>query len=401
MDGVVSRGVPRARVERALRRLMPLYFWGLWWITLGIGYFFYQERSTIVFGDWLINYRGGWVRRGLLGEAILWLAQRFSCSPGGIVLGLWGLLYALLLGLAYWLLKRQTHQWPWAFAVFSPFLFAFPLNLPYEEFLRKELLYHVLLFGLAVASLRCDDRCLRKFFQGTVYLFPLLLLSHEALILYLPYLFALFLRRIEAPQKGRELILPVLLNLLALGMALSGRSLPPQAVEHIRSSIAQAGFPLRTSSYLDPLGALTWRATEVRTIWRWALGYFHIPLWCLVALPLSLAAFWPVRHRLRYLAQDRWVRWLVGLSLLGTVVLFTVAVDWGRFLRIHLMSWFALALSVPTRRGEPWPQEAAPEPIPVWQLALLVLYALGWRLGFQCKIFPSFFIQLTWPLWHR
>ena len=400
MDGVVSRGVPRARVERALQRLLPLYFWIVGWATVAIGYLYGQNHSPVAVGAWLVNYRAGWVRRGLPGEVLWHIAAWLRLNPGILLWLFWSLLWGLVLALLFQALRAQPALWPWAFLVFAPYTAAYPLNLAYEEFLRKEALYTLLLLALVAAGLRCAKPCFARLALGVLLAFPLLVLAHEALFLYLPYLLVVYHRRLGWAARGK-VAFAVALASLAFGTAVLSGPMSAAQVARLRQSWAALGYPLTSGGYMTPLDALQHTPAEAHAFLRTVWQQWHMGFWCTLAFPLSLAAFWPVRHRLRYLAQDRWVRWLVGLSLVGTVVLFTVAVDWGRFLRIHLMSWFALALSVPTREGEPWPQEVTAKPVPVWQLALLAFYALGWRLGFQCKIFPSFFIQLTWPLWHH
>ncbi len=394
--------IPREKIEHGLRWGLPLYLWTLWWATAAIGYFFYQRHSVVVFGDWLINYQGGWTRRGLLGEIVLAISRFSSLNPGLVVWGIWNGGYALLLWFVYQALKRQPMLWPLAFLIFAPHLLAFPVNLAFEEFLRKELLYHGLLFGLVAGRLYLgSSQAMHRLWQIVLYGFPLLILSHEALVLYLPYLLLLSpSSQRHGFWRSRQVVLPLLLAGVAFGAAVWGSTLSPQGVRLMESNVARAGFALPMNT-VNAFTSLSWHWSQARAYWWWNWHQFQPWKWCLLALPLSLVAFVPVSHRLRYWFQRRDVRWAVGLSLLGTLALAWIATDWGRFWRIHLMSWFALTLSVPTYQGKPWPQEAASDPIPVWQLALLALYALGWRLGFQCKIFPSFLIQLTWPLWHR
>ena len=50
-----------------------------------------------ILGDWLINYAGGFVRRGLLGEGALLLARLFHTTPVFFVVVCYLSLYAVLL----------------------------------------------------------------------------------------------------------------------------------------------------------------------------------------------------------------------------------------------------------------------------------------------------------------
>ncbi len=391
----------RQRVERALRWGVPAYLGLVGGGTLALSLWYARSHSVVAVGPWLINYHGGWVRRGLLGE-ILWQVVAHSSLDPTLLLTLeWGVIWGAFLALFAQALGEQPFRWPWVFLLLAPYTAAFPLNLASQEFLRPEALYTVTLFALTVGVLRCSPRGFDRLTLGVLLLLPLLLLSHEVLVLFLPYLWLLARRRWAsgAPPWLPWALLPSALALVGIG--LGSRPLQAEQVARIRASWSAVGYPLFGGGWMTPLNALSSTPAEalafVGQVWK----TWHLGLWCALAFPLSLAAFWPVRHRLRYLAQDRTVRWLVGLSLGGTLALFALAVDWGRFWRLHLLSWLALALSVPTQQGRPWPQEAASTPIPRWTWLLLVLYALGWRLGFQCKMFPSFLVQLTWPWWPR
>lgn len=49
--------------------------------TVFLGIRIYQEPYWGDFGDYLYNYSGGFIRRGLTGEILIFLKERFSASP--------------------------------------------------------------------------------------------------------------------------------------------------------------------------------------------------------------------------------------------------------------------------------------------------------------------------------
>ena len=42
----------------------------------------YKHKEAFTIGDWLINYQGGFVRRGLIGEIIINLSYLTNSNPG-------------------------------------------------------------------------------------------------------------------------------------------------------------------------------------------------------------------------------------------------------------------------------------------------------------------------------
>ena len=59
---------------------------------------------------------------------------------------------------------------------------------------------------------------------------------------------------------------------------------------------------------------------------------------------LAALAFVPIYGRLKNVVNNKLSIVLIIISLIGTAVLFFVAVDWGRFIYIHLVSIFLLSL---------------------------------------------------------
>ncbi len=90
-------------------------------------------------GDWLINYTGGFVRRGLPGELILLFSRLVHIPPVLVASVVPLVLYALLYA-SIWRLYRRSSGSFWTFAALvSPATLAFPILDPVGA-LRKELL---------------------------------------------------------------------------------------------------------------------------------------------------------------------------------------------------------------------------------------------------------------------
>ena len=73
--------VRREDVNSFLRRILPYYFFGIW-VAIVIGAWHqvgFREGYNI--GEWLINYEGGFVRRGFVGECLYLLSYLTGVNP--------------------------------------------------------------------------------------------------------------------------------------------------------------------------------------------------------------------------------------------------------------------------------------------------------------------------------
>ena len=95
-------------VEKVLQKILP-YFFSLVFITTMVGALSgYLEHNSWKIGDWLINYQGGFVRRGLLGELIYQVSFFTHIDPGLYVIIFQICFYAIFLNLKMTLLEVAT-----------------------------------------------------------------------------------------------------------------------------------------------------------------------------------------------------------------------------------------------------------------------------------------------------
>ena len=152
-------------------------------------YAFYLEYSDWQYADWLINYQGGFIRRGFIGE-ILFKTQNFlSLDLDILVLCFVILLY---LGLTIFLIKsvKYLENSKIDILIFlSPGFFLYPI-MNSQIIGRKEILLFVIL-GLSVFF---EKYVKDRYLLGITLLIVLVLsLTHTGLLFYSPYLLFLFL----------------------------------------------------------------------------------------------------------------------------------------------------------------------------------------------------------------
>lgn len=352
-------------------------------------------------GDWLVNYEGGFVRRGLPGEVLLELAHGLHLSP--VLLGsLLPLLFYVLLYWVIWQLYRRSSGDLWTFAALvSPATLAFPILDPTGAF-RKELILllalGVLLLWLARSSETRSSMASSSMARSsvaksavndgplTLYLTlvgPLAILSHEGLLPYLVYLIGALWIALGDPRRVLKVAgLPLLATAGTLLLVLRHRG-NLMAEQKICSSLGTAP-PIVCSGSIAYLanGTDVARADVLRNIHA-----YHY----LVYYPfLALLALVPLVAMGRELARNRQQRPGVTIvvittfvALLASLPLFLYAMDWGRWIYIHVVSIFLLLLFLDVRAQAT--QEVAPAPAPLrapprWASLGLLVYATCWNI---------------------
>jgi hypothetical protein len=80
-----------------------------------------------VFTEWLINYEGGYVNRGLLGQIVFYISNIFNFDLKFVILFLQASINTIYFILFYLLLSKIKINFFWILIIFSPILFSYPL----------------------------------------------------------------------------------------------------------------------------------------------------------------------------------------------------------------------------------------------------------------------------------
>ncbi len=338
--------------------------------------FLVRAKDPWSIGDWLINYQGGFVRRGLLGEFALRLSLQMHVSPIAVIVALQLTFYLLLL-LAVWLLVRESGWalWVKAFLV-SPATLAFPL-LDLRGAFRKDVIY---LAGLAVLLLllRATPRSTLLITLYLAGLTALLALSHEALLLFMPYCGAAVAICMRNLKQFLLATMPAFAVALLCGIAVLTHHGSTHEAKRVCASLGQE----RTNLCSGAIASLAQDTSEARRQVLEMMKSVHpVAMYVVLALlgvvpcAFALASFWCEDNR-------RWeVGTLAAASLVAigcTAVLFAYALDWGRWIHLHLFSLFLLCLFCDGLIMKSSPKPAGKTS---WMgYILLMLYATAWDL---------------------
>jgi hypothetical protein len=371
--------------EAFARRILPGFFALIFLSTAAGAVLGYLKINNWTMGDWLINYQAGFVRRGFLGEGIFQLSRLSGINAGLVTIAFQLFFYAVFFFFSFLVLKGRKVLFPFILLIFSPFIFMFQVC-DFQGGYRKEIIYLALLSFLVWASESLKPKSFTRVLLLVLAVFPLAVLSHEMLVLFLPYLLAVYFQR-EKPTAGKvpAIVALVFLSVLVLYFCVRYPGNPEQAAA-IEKSLDFTNYPVEGGA----IAALAETAGEAIQGVAVKIRDFHYFLY-LFPLVFSLLAYIPVFGFSGKNPFNRLASSLVLLSVLGSLPLFAVAVDWGRFIHIHLVSIFLLLLSI------------APdgEDLSRWRDVRIVDIFSGWCLEKPVSVFAFlFWYFFLWYLPH-
>lgn len=330
-----------AKLDYFIKKILALYLGLIFIFTCVNSLYDYLTHHAWNYGDWLINYQGGFVRRGLTGEVAYILSQKTPFNPGQFIFILHELFYGTFFYFSYQLLKKQKTLLPFILLIFSPFIFLFQINLPSGGF-RKEIIYFALL-AVTVWASYLNKQTFEKIFFIILLGYPFALLSHEMLLVFLPYLFAVYFLNIQINLKKMVVLsLFIIPSLTACYFCIQFKG-NADIVEKIYHSLAIQGYPIKNLEQ----GTITWLGKSTTDGFNFVIERIQTkPLIrnTIIALLLILLAFLPLYKSIISVFKNKFALVMVLASFSGTIILSVVAIDWGRWLYIQAVSIFLLLL---------------------------------------------------------
>ena len=146
--------------------------------------------NKYTYTDWLINYEGGFVRRGLLGQIIFELSKFLNIQLQFILLFTQIAIYCTYFFLFYLLFLRRKINFFWILIIFSPILLLYPLA-ELEALGRKDIFVISFFLIFSMINYKTLNYLITSFF----ILFGLSCLIHEITIFYIfHYFFIIYLK---------------------------------------------------------------------------------------------------------------------------------------------------------------------------------------------------------------
>lgn len=335
--------VRREDVNAFLHRLLPYYFFGIW-VAIVIGAWHqvgFHEGFNI--GDWLINYQGGFVRRGFVGECLYLLAHFTGVTPVIYLVVLQGTLFAVYFYFSWRMLKEKSDLVKYAFLIFSPFLFTFAINSQAGGY-RKEIIYFAVLSYITYAYSSYEQKRFEKVFTMVMFFYPLVILTDELGLVILPLLFAIYWKKMEL-SFDRRLIKPFFLGVLngfSFLLVFFHHRVSHEQIDTIVRSIQSSGYDPQGSGAIGALGATT--LSNMKDTFH-SIVYAHYFSIYPLALLLCSLAFLPLVSELRGSLRSRPFLFGLLISFFLLIPVYIIANDWGRWTYIFIVEVFMVILA--------------------------------------------------------
>lgn len=312
-----------------------------------------------VWSELLINYSGGFVRRGGFGEAILRLSP--WVSPYLSVCAALSALYLGFIALTVRFLYRLDLALALLFLL-SPGVFAFWIW-DWGVFGRKEILSMLIYLGLACMaqslhfSAPGTGALLRRYALLNVLL-ALCCLVHELIVFFVPFFLVLMWLLSPVSKRRLELALQAV-SLITLPFLVFITMFAFRA-EHTAPAIAaswEALFP--EFKFAPDAGALRFFAMTMSegidislNIMRTApTNWQYFVLAVLAALPIGYVFLLGRNGLKRYVAENAWNKVLLLSCLILPLILFVIGMDYGRWINQIVFHWFVMLAVFACRDG--------------------------------------------------
>lgn len=327
------------RIEKFIRKILPYFFIVVFITTMTEAIIGYIVHHPFNIGDWLINYQGGMVRRGFLGEIIYQLSHFTHINPGIYVVIFQTLFYGMFLFFTYRALQKQPQLLPYTFLIFSPFIFTFQIY-SLEGGFRKEIIYFAILSFLVWAANVNENKKFELIFYIVLILYPFVILTHEMLALYLPFLLIVYFSITAMTNRKYFVVFSLLIpSVISFLITLYYSKISVSQIEEIFHSIAR-------EHYIIAGGAISWLNKDISYGVHKVIKslYNQDYIYYFMYIPLTGVAYIPILDKIKKLFKKKLSMFFMSVSLIGSISLFASALDWGRFIYILLVSIFMLTL---------------------------------------------------------
>ena len=303
---------------------------------------FYSEYSAWQYVDWVINYQGGFVRRGLIGE-ILFQLHRFTNIDLDLLIFLFvSLIY---LSVFYFLIKTvhyvQNSQLN-ILIFLSPGFFIYPI-MNSEIIGRKDILFLVVMAFFVFFEGKLNNKNLFILIILSIFF---LCLSHSIFLFYTPYI--LFLYFLIRSTRGASVNIGEIIVLLISIISIFILIFFNQGNEFIVSRICESVRNF-TSNDCEMSGQMYWLGNDAKShILAQTIKPIHF-VYYLSSLILVyffiLIKFYNTKLKVKFLKINKSNPVFILLILfLLTLPVYYLGSDWGRYISISFTGAFFLFL---------------------------------------------------------
>ena len=181
-------------------------------------FFLYQKHNVAndsTISEWLINYEGGFTKRGLVGQLSINLSNLFIIKLRDAIFILQTSLVGTYFFLIYHFLKNIFYNKIFIFAIFTPIFILYPIA-EIEVLARKEIFFFIYL--LVYTFIPIEEKKYKFYYK--FFLFPVAILIWEPVIFFILFFFFLDLIENNIKKINKLFFFQIILYLPSILVAL-------------------------------------------------------------------------------------------------------------------------------------------------------------------------------------
>ena len=298
-------------------------------------YYFVSEKSLNQYADWLINYQGGFVRRGLIGEFFFQIYKYFNIRIDVLIFLFVSLFYILFSFNFFKILKDIKLNFLNLLIIFSPFSFLYPV-MDQKASGRKDIFFLLLLSFLCLYLRKIKF----KYQKYLIIFFSILsILTHTGFLFLVPMFIMLFIilnNKELFKSLFIELIYIVVSILVVIFFIYNHTSISSSNIELICNSIKDYVRPdCNSVGYISTLDwSLKLNLELKKKLWMTQnYNLFYFKYFLITFAPILFALYFSKFNKKK-------INTLVVFlfTLISVFPLFYIGVDYGRYLYISYLS---------------------------------------------------------------
>jgi hypothetical protein len=287
----------------------------------------YDNKVEWTISEWLINYQGGFTRRGLLGEIIFQFSKIFSVTVREMIFIFQVVTYVIFYSLLYKFIRDINKSLLLVFAIFSPLFVIYPIA-EVEVLARKEIF--VFISFLIVGNIFGQKTIKNKHFLFFSLILFTVTLIWEGIIFYIPFF----------------IIIPIIKNnfnfdkIFLIRIILS--VLPTLIIFYfiIFFKLTANEIEIMCNSVNECYGAMSYMNNSLKSNIAEVTSKFEL-IYLIRYILIFLIGFYPLlliiknsKFKVNSLITDKNCLSVFFILLLPNILFFYVAQDWGRWINI-------------------------------------------------------------------
>jgi hypothetical protein len=311
--------------------LSILFLFGIFWL-----YIKHLVGNDSTISEWLINYQGGFTKRGLIGEICFQIAIHFDLSLRFVIFLFQSLIYSIFLILIYRFFRNIPTNLIIILSIFTPIFLLYPIA-EIEVLARKETFVFIgLILFLNISNFNYSNNLPLYY---VFFVLPIICLIWEPVVFFFPFLASVLVIRLRHNQTTTILskITICFIPALIVAMIIATNPITPENHSIMESSLKEN---FGEDCYMS-CGMLLSRSSIIS---QFVQNYESVIFESIIRYPLIiLIGFGPIfllslnsKLKIEVLFFKNFNNLFYPILLLLTPVLFLFAMggDWGRWVNI-------------------------------------------------------------------